>query len=106
MFTYARTHFALTCLWYYSPRQLNLFLAWRYNLGILKGAQGPPAFMLECLVRNAVLWEGSVKKKRPCPLYYCYRAHNVFLVHIVYICVHEKLIVLPLILSFASTYRG
>lgn len=52
-----------TCLWYYSTRQLNLFLAWRYNLGILKGAQGPPAFMLECLVRNSVLRGGISEKK-------------------------------------------
>lgn len=52
-----------TCHWYYSTRQLNLFLAWRYNLGILKGAQGPPAFMLECLVKNLVL-QGSAKKKK------------------------------------------
>lgn len=52
-----------TCLRYYSTRQLNLFLTWWYNLGILKGAQGPPAFMLECLVRNSVLRGGISEKK-------------------------------------------
>lgn len=57
--------FCTTCLWYYSTRQLNLFLALRCNLGIVEGAQGPPAFMLECLLRNSLLGEGITETPSP-----------------------------------------
>lgn len=69
MFMLARTHFALLACGIIHRDSSIYSLAWRYNLGILKGAQGPPAFTLDCLVRNSVHRGGRKKKKRLVHLY-------------------------------------
>lgn len=68
MFMLAHKHFALLACGVLHRDSSIYSLAWRYNLGILKGAQGPPAFKLDCLVRNSVHRggiSGGKKGRRP-----------------------------------------